>query len=367
MTGAPVSIDGAMGEGGGQVLRTALSLSAATGQPFEIVRIRANRLQPGLRPQHVAAVRAVAMVCGARVGGVFEGSPDLRFEPGPVAAGEFRFEIATAGALTLVLQAVLPALAQAAGPSRVEVTGGTHVPSSPPYHYVAQHWAEAVRPLGLNVRFHLDRAGFYPRGGGQASAVVQPWRRGAGPLVLDERGPLVALRGTSAVARIKSDVARRQRSAAEGLLWESRRLESSWQELNLPAASPGSFAMIEAVFEKGRAAFSLLGQRGQRGEVLGERLARTALRFLEGEGAVDPHLADQLALPMALGGGGRLTTSEVTPHLETVAAVMRLFGLDARTHGRSGGPGGLEVGPLTAPALAGYAGSSMEPRPRGDQ
>lgn len=366
MTRGPVSIDGAMGEGGGQILRTALSLSAATGQPFSISRIRANRLQPGLRPQHVAAVRAAAMVCGARVGGVFEGSPDLRFEPGTVTAGEFRFEIATAGALTLVMQTVLPPLALADGASRVEVTGGTHVPASPPFHYVSQHWSEAVRPLGLDARFTLERAGFYPRGGGQASAVVQPWRRRAEPLRMEERGALVALRGTSGVGRIKSDVMGRQRRAAEGLLWESRRLESTWQELDLPAASPGSFAMIEAVFENGRAAFSLLGQRGLRAEVLGERLARTVLRFLEAEAesAVDPHLADQLALPMALGGGGRLTTTEVTPHLETVAAVMRLFGVAAQTYGRPGGPGGLEVGPLTAPALPGYAGSLMEPRPK---
>jgi RNA 3'-terminal phosphate cyclase (ATP) len=354
-----VSIDGSQGEGGGQILRTALSLAAATGQGFEMVRIRANRVQPGLRPQHVAAVRAAALVCGARTGGVFEGSPDLRFEPGPLAAGDFRFEIATAGALTLVLQTVVPPLALAGAASTVEVTGGTHVPASPPFHFVSQHWAEAVRPLGLEARFTLERAGFYPRGGGQASAVVQPWRRRGQPLVLEERGPLMALRGTSASARIRSDVAGRQRQAAQEVLWESRRLESAWQELELPAASPGSFAMIEAVFENSRAAFSALGQRGLRAEVLGAGLARRVLRFLEGEGAVDPHLADQLAVPLALGAGGRVTTSEVTSHLETVAAVLRLFGAEARTHGRTGGPGGLEVGPLTRAAPDGYAGPPM--------
>lgn len=112
------------------------------------------------------------------------------------------------------------------------------------------------------------------------------------------------------------------------------------------SASPGSFVMVEAVFERGRAAFSALGQRGVRAEVLGERVGRAVLRFLEGEAAVDPHLADQLALPIALAGcGGRLTTSEVTPHLETVAAVLRMFGREAATWGRVGGPGGLEVAP----------------------
>lgn len=343
---ALVSIDGAMGEGGGQVLRTALALSAATGQGFEITRIRAGRLQPGLRPQHVAAVRAATLICGARTGGVFEGSPDLRFEPGPVSAGEFTFEIATAGALTLVLQTVVPPLATAEGPSAIRVTGGTHVPASPPFHYLARHWAAAVEPLGLHARFTLERAGFYPRGGGEATAAVQPWRGRSEPLVLEHRGELVELRGTSGVGRIKGDVAARQRQAAEALLWESRRLKSSWTEVDMPAAAPGSFVMVEAIFERSRAAFSLLGQRGVRAEVLGERLARTVLRFLEGEAAVDPHLADQLALPIALAGcGGRVTTSEVTSHLETVAAVLRMFGVGATTWGRPGGPGGLEVAP----------------------
>ena len=339
-----IAIDGAMGEGGGQILRTALALSAATGQGFEISRIRAGRRHPGLRPQHVAAARAAALVCGARVGGVFEGSPDMRFEPGAVGAGEFRFEIATAGALTLVLQTVVAPLATAGEASRLQVTGGTHVPASPSFHYLAQHWAAAVRPLGLEARFTLERAGFYPRGGGQASAVVEPWRPRGEPLVLEERGALVELRGTSGAARIKNEVASRQRRAAEALLWESRRLTSTWQELDLSAASPGSFVMLEAVFENGRAAFSFLGQRGVRAEVLGERAARATLRFLEGEGAVDPHLADQLALPLAVAGcGGRVTTSEVTQHLETVAAVLRLFGVGAEVRGRRGGPGGLEI------------------------
>ena len=126
-----ISLDGASGEGGGQIIRTALALSAATGQPFHITRIRAGRSHPGLQPQHLAAVRAAALLCGAKVGGAFDGSPDVRFEPGPVRPGEFRFEISTAGALTLLLQTVLPPLATASQPSCIDVTGGTHVPLSP--------------------------------------------------------------------------------------------------------------------------------------------------------------------------------------------------------------------------------------------
>jgi RNA 3'-terminal phosphate cyclase (ATP) len=340
-----IALDGAQGEGGGQVLRTALALSAVTGQAFRIDRIRANRLRPGLRPQHLAAVRAVAMSCSAEVHGAFEGSPDLRFLPGAVSTADYAFDIGTAGAATLVLQAVLPVLATAAGTSRVEVTGGTHVPRSPSHHFLSRHWCEVVGRIGLLPRLELGRAGFFPRGEGRVAAEVGPWARPA-TLDLARRGALVAVRGIAGESRLRGDVARRAADAAQALLWEQRRMETEWDVVALNAASPGAFLQVEVVFETGRAAFSLLGERGLRAEVMGERAARWALRFLEDEeAAVDPWLADQLALPLAIaGGGGRLQTSEVTSHLETVAAVLRRFGFPAETWGRRGGPGGLSVG-----------------------
>jgi len=340
-----VPIDGAAGEGGGQILRSALTLSAVTGQGFELTRIRANRTRPGLRPQHLAAVRAVAMSCGAEVHGAFDGSPDLRFLPGRPAAGDFRFEIGTAGSATLVLQSSLPVLADAGEASRVSVAGGTHVPRSPGFHFLVPHWAAVVDRLGLRASVSLVRAGFVPRGEGELTAEVGPWARPAPGLDLTRRGSLVELRGTSIEARLKGDVARRQAEAARGLLWEQRRLESQWEVGVVAASSPGSFVQVEAVFENGRAAFSLLGERGVRAEVLGERVARRLLRFLEDdEACVDPWLADQLVVPLAVGGGGgSVVTSEVTRHLETVADVVRRFGFDARTWGRRGGPGGVEV------------------------
>jgi RNA 3'-terminal phosphate cyclase (ATP) len=349
-----IPLDGAEGEGGGQILRTALALAAATGQGFRIDRIRARRARPGLRPQHLSAVRATAMACGAEVHGAFDGSPDLRFLPGRPAAGDFQFDIGTAGAATLVLQTVAPVLATAEAASRVELVGGTHVPRSPGFHYLARHWAEAVAGLGLRTRPELARAGFYPRGGGVVRARIEPWARPAS-LDLTRRGALVAVRGIAGQARVRSDVGRRAAEAARALLWEERRLETEWEVVELASASPGAFAQVEAIFERGRAAFGQLGERGLRAEVMGERLVRRLLRFLgDEEAAVDPWLADQLAVPLALaGGGGRLTTSEVTSHLETVAGVMRAFGVDARAFGRRGGPGGLEVGPLALTAARG--------------
>jgi RNA 3'-terminal phosphate cyclase (ATP) len=338
-----LTIDGSRGEGGGQILRTALSLSAVTGRPFEMVKIRARRAVPGLRPQHLAAVHAATLMTDARTGGAFEGSPDLRFEPGPIAAGDYRFEIATAGAATLVLQTVLTPLATAGEGSRVAVTGGTHVKAAPGFEFVARNWAQTVARMGLATRFELVKAGFYPPGGGEIRAAVSPWARPAG-LSLEDRGALLELRGVSGAGKVKGDVAKRQADATRERLWEARRLESTWEVVEPPAASPGTFLYVEAIFERSRAAFGFLGEKGLRAEALGDRAARTMLRFLEGEAAVDPHLADQLAVPLAIGGGGgRLTTSEVTQHLVTVAEILPLFGVAARTWGRMGGPGGLEV------------------------
>jgi RNA 3'-terminal phosphate cyclase (ATP) len=343
-----ISLDGSEGEGGGQVLRTALALSALTGQGFEITGIRARRPRPGLQPQHLAAVRAVGMACAAKVSGAFDGSSDLRFEPGSIAAGEFRFEIGTAGASTLVLETVLPVLAAASSASRVEVVGGTHVPMSPSYQYFERHWASAVVGVGLSIQSQMGRAGFYPPGGGEVMARVKPWRRPAASLDLAERGALVAIRGVSGAARVKGGAAERQRDSARRVLWDRRRLEAEWEVAEVSADSPGSFLYLEALFEIGRGAFGFLGQRGVSPETLGDRGARRLLRFLEDEeGAVDGHLADQLVVPLvAGGGGGKVSTVEVTRHLESAALDETRFGLPVLLWGRPGGPGGLEVGRL---------------------
>ena len=339
-----LSVDGGEGEGGGQILRTALALSAATGQGFAMSRIRAGRVRPGLRPQHVAAVRAASLVCDAKVGGVFEGSPDLRFEPGSLAPGSFRFEIGTAGATSLVAQTVLSSLGTCTAASRVEVTGGTHVPASPSFDFLARHWAAALESLGVTTRFSLTRAGFYPPGGGEIRCEVEPWRGRPATLRMESRGALLAVRGVSGASRVKGDVAERQRDGAQVRLWEARRIEADWELTSPPAASPGAFLFLEAVFEGGRGAFWALAERRVRPEALGDAIARRLLAFLDADGAVDPRLADQLAVPLALaGGGGLVTTPEVTRHLETVAATLELFGVPARVHGRRGGPGALEI------------------------
>jgi RNA 3'-terminal phosphate cyclase (ATP) len=347
-----ISLDGGSGEGGGQILRTALALSIARGIPFEMTNIRARRPRPGLQPQHLAAVRAATLVSAARVHGASDGSKELRFEPAELSAGEFDIDITTAGSCSLVLQTVAAPLALAGSNSRVRVTGGTHVSNSPSFHFLAHHWAHAAARIGFRFEFTMGLAGFYPRGGGVVDAVISP----AGELSalnLESRGQLLGISGYAGAGHIKDDIAGRLRAAATNRLWEARRVAVEWRDDGaFASASPGSHLMLRAEFAEGAVAFAAVGEKGRSAELLGDRVARDLLVFLGGEQAVDPWLADQLAVPMALSGkGGRVTTSEVTPHLTTVAEVLSKFGYQAATFGRRGGPGGLEVGPfLDTPA-----------------
>ena len=337
-----IRIDGAQHDGG-QVLRAALVLSAVTGQGFEVCAFRARRLRPGLQSSHLAVVRAVAMTCGARLHGAFEGSSELRFEPGALSSGDFEFDVAGGAAGTFVVQSALSVLARCAAQSHLRVRGATHLPRSPSFHYLARHWLSLAARAGVDARMSLGKASFVARAEGEMRAETRP-ARPAEAVALEHRGALVAIWGVCGAGGLKGDVAQRMRDAAAGLLWEERRLGSDWELLDLPAASAGTFAQMELVFERGQAAFPLLGERAVRAEVAGERLARRCLRFLEGEAGVDRFAADQLVVPLAVGGaGGLVVTEAVTDHLIAVVAVARLFGFNARVWGARGACGGVEV------------------------
>lgn len=283
------------------------------------------------------------MTCDARMQGAFEGSCDLRFEPAAISAGNFEFDVAGGTAGTLVAQSALIVLARSHAQSRLRILGGTHLPHCPSYHYLARHWLNLVARTGISARMSLDRASFVARGAGEMRVETQP-PRPAEPLDLEHRGALVAVRGVCGAAGQKGDVARRMRDAAVGLLWEERRLDCNWDLLDLPAVSAGVFAQMELVFEQGQAAFALLGERAVRAEAAGARLARQCLRFLDGDAVVDQLVADQLVVPLAVGGrGGRVVTEAVTQHLLAVTAVARLFGFDAKVSGSLGMRGAVEV------------------------
>ena len=334
-----IEIDGSQGEGGGQVLRSSLALALLTGRPFHLRNVRARRSKPGLQPQHLKSVQAAAEIGQARLHGASLGSCDLSFEPGPVRAGSYRFDIGTAGATGLVLHTIyLPLALRGEGPSEVTLTGGTHVTHSPSFHFLDATWRPHIAALGLNVSLRLDRPGFYPRGGGVVRAFLQPCRA-VQPLTLTERGE-VTIMGTSAVAGLDRGIAARQSRRARQLL-ERADLEATIREESWDGG-PGSVLVLRAEAGGVPATFVGLGARGKPAEVVAEEAVAELLAFVQaGQGAVDPHSADQLVLPLAFAAGAsEYTTSDITLHLTTNIGIIRRFiERDIVIEGAEGQPG----------------------------
>ena len=320
-----IDIDGAFGEGGGQILRTSLTLSAITGQPFNISNIRAHRSQPGLRPQHLTAVKATARITRAQVDGASLSSQNLSFYPGIPHAGRYQFTIPTAGSLSLVAQTIFLPLCFADGSSQITLTGGTHVLHSPSFHYLTELWLPCVESLGYRGLLQMHKAGFYPRGGGEVQLNVltpnQPQ-----PLTALECGELTCIRGFSGVANLDESIAKRQKHQALrrlGPLCQDTKIKT----LQLPSPGKGTFILLQVLFDGvGWAGFSALGAPGKRAEAVADEAVEELLSFLNTDACLDPHLADQILLPLALvKGTSRFTTSRITQHLLTNAHVIQKF------------------------------------------
>ena len=340
-----IEIDGSLGEGGGQVLRTSLALSILTHQAVHLLNVRARRPKPGLAAQHLQAVEAAAAICGAEVEGARMGSTAITFSPGKVKPGRYRFEIGTAGATTLVLQTIFLPLCLAGAPSHVAITGGTHVPWSPCFHYLDLQWLTALKEMGVDTRLTLDLAGFYPQGGGLIQAAIRPVSSLL-PRQMVDRGPLARIRGISAVANLDAEIARRQKLQA------LRRLEpvcrdTKIETTSLPAHNKGTFILLLAQFEKSQAVYFSLGELGKRAERVADEAVEQLLEFLATDGAIDPFLADQLLLPLALADGpSEIRTSKVTQHLLTNAQVIRAFlPVEIDIDGEMGAPATVKITP----------------------
>ena len=343
-----IEIDGSLGEGGGQVLRSALSLSCITGKPFHISNIRKSRSKPGLMHQHLVAVQAAAQIASAGIRGGQLGSTELSFEPGAVTPGDYSFDIGTAGSTSLVLQTLIPPLLLAGAPSRLTLTGGTHVPFSPSWHYLAEVFAPALLGLGARVELTLDSCGFYPKGGGKVRCRILPCAAFS-PLSAEHRGELLRLSGVSAVGSLPLSIAERQRRSAlariEGTLGASLPAEVSCREV--PCLGQGTFIFLKGEYQGATSGFTSLGARGKPAEVVGEEAAVEFLSHHATAMPVDPHLADQLVLYLAQAEGPSVfATSRITEHLITNLIVTGYFlGMEYQITGKRDSPGTVTVVP----------------------
>jgi RNA 3'-terminal phosphate cyclase (ATP) len=326
-----IEIDGSAGEGGGQVLRSALTLSALTGQPVTLVRIRANREKSGLAPQHLAVVRAVAQVCGASVIGGSLRSEYLEFRPAHAPRpGDYTVDVAeaagggSAGAVTLILQALLLPLALAAGPSRVRLRGGTHVSWSPSWHYLAHVYLPMLARLGVRAEAQLEQIGFYPAGGGAAHCALEGGAR-LGPLTVRARGALRVVRGWAIAANLPAHIPQRMAARATNRLREAG-IRAAITPQRERGPGPGAGLFLVAEYEAAVAGFAALGRLGKPSEQVAEEAALDLLAHQASGRPLDMHLADQLLLPAALAPGvSEFAVCRVTGHLLTNADISRRF------------------------------------------
>jgi RNA 3'-terminal phosphate cyclase (ATP) len=322
-----LTIDGAMGEGGGQILRTALASSLLTGRPFRIERIRASRRKPGLLHQHLAAFEAAAMIAGADTTGGYLGSQTLVFEPGEVRPGTYSFVIGTAGSTGLLLETVLVPLLSTGGVSELVIEGGTHNEAAPPFEFLDLALAPLLRRMGAELTLTLERPGFYPGGGGR----IRVETRGARwtPLHLPDRGPVHSIWARALVSALPISIAERELAVVRDEL-DRQPMELSAEAVE--ATGPGNALLVGVESEHITEVFSGFGRRG----VLAEQVARTVVervqQYLNSGVAVGLHLADQLLLPLTQSGGGAFLTLPPTEHFKTNLEVLtQFFDFEVRT------------------------------------
>lgn len=323
-----IEIDGSAGEGGGQMLRTALALSMCTGRPFAMQRIRAGRARPGLMRQHLACVNASAEICGAQMQGAELNSQSLRFTPGPVRAGTYRFVIASAGSCTLLLQTLWPALMLADGESRLSLGGGTHNPAAPPFHFLERSYAPLLHRLGARSQLRLHRMGFYPAGGGEIEAVLWPAGDGLQPFDLTERGDPVASHAECFAPALPRTVALRElEQLGRALGWTQEQLHVAATRQH---EGPGNALLATLEYEHLCEVFTQFGTKGVSAETVARGLAAEVRRYQQGQAALGPHLADQWALPLALAvwrsaRAACYTCTQLTAHAHSNFAVIAQF------------------------------------------
>jgi RNA 3'-terminal phosphate cyclase (ATP) len=334
-----ITLDGSLGEGGGQILRSALSLSLLAGQPFKIINIRAGREKPGLLRQHLTAVQAATEIGSARVSGAEIGSRELTFEPGKVAPGNYSFAVGTAGSATLVLQTILPPLLAAGAPSQLRLEGGTHNPFAPPFDFLAKAFLPQLEKMGARADARLIRPGFYPAGGGEFSVSIAPVAK-LSPLHIKERGEIRSTTVVARVAGLPRSIGQREIDVVASKLGIEKR-HCRVEEID-GAHGPGNIVIIVIDCEHVTEVFTGFGEKRVSAESVAERAASAARDYLATSVPVGTHLADQLLLPLAMAGAGSFRTVAPTPHTTTNMEIIQKF-LSVRIRSEKVGEGIWEI------------------------
>lgn len=315
-----IKIDGSAGEGGGQVLRTALGLSLVTGRPFHIINIRAQRKNPGLMRQHLTAVRAAAEIGKAQVKGDEIRSDELSFHPSIVQPGTYRFSIGTAGSCTLVLQALLPPLLIAKGPSELVIEGGTHNPMAPPFDFLNTTFLPLLQKMGANVTATLERPGYFPAGGGKIRMNIVPATT-LKPLQL-ETFTYFNITARATCAQLPDHIGRRELNTVKNkLALENHQL----QLLKFDEYGPGNTLNIFIHSDQVTETFTGFGQKNVTAEKVASNTVKQVRAYLQAAAPVGPYLADQLLIPLALAGSGCFRTGKPSKHTITNIAVIQQF------------------------------------------
>jgi RNA 3'-terminal phosphate cyclase (ATP) len=315
-----LTIDGSRGEGGGQILRTALSLSMITGLPFRIEKIRAGRKKPGLLRQHLTCVEASKRISNAKVDGAEIGATSLTFIPNAIQGGTYTFAVGSAGSTTLVFQTILPALLQAKEPSFVTLSGGTHNPMAPTFDYLERAFLPQLARMGAHVETKLHRHGFAPAGGGRWHARITP--APLKPLTLEDAGAPAGRRVIADVANLPYEIAERECAVTLDLLGWPRELATARE---VKADGPGNVLAVEIAHANVTELITGFGARNTSAEALAGNVAREVRAYLAAKVPVGQHLSDQLLLPLALAGSGSFVTQEATPHTRTNIEIIELF------------------------------------------
>jgi RNA 3'-terminal phosphate cyclase (ATP) len=335
-----IQIDGRLGEGGGQILRTSLSLSVVTGKPFRIVNIRKKRSKPGLRHQHLACVNAAAEIAGAQCKGNALQSLTLEFVPATIRPGKYFFAIPTAGSGMQVIQTVLPMLSFAEATSVVTVRGGTHNPGAPPYEFFRDSFLPLLQQLGFSAEIQLRKHGFYPVGGGEIVATIHPQSHSESKLSLIQRGEPDIANGEILLSWLPAAIAERERKVLQQRLgWAAAKIKIN--EIT-DSPGPGNVVMIRVRYGECTFLFTAFGQRGKPAEQVAAEACEAFLSFRLSSAALDEHLANQILLYLALKNGGAFTTPSLSSHTKTNIEIIKRF-LDKKIEVRKKDDGCFEI------------------------